>query len=502
MNSPTQKHILVVDDNKEIRNVIVKILQKEQYSISTAPNGTEALEKANAEKPDLIVLDLMLPDIDGLEVCRTIRSEKVLPNVMIVMLTAKGTPEHKIEGYKAGADDYIEKPFHRDEFIARIEASMRLKILQDQLEKRNKQLIISQNALVQREKMATVGMLAAGLAHEFNNIMGGISGYAQMAKNKPEYLSRFLDAVITQAGRAKDIIDSLRTFIHPQEIHYFPVELKDILNSVETLVHKELQNKQIDFEVTIPENLPNLRGMPGQLQQIFLNLLLNAIHATDEGGKITIEASEQAPMAVITVTDTGCGIEKEKLNKIFDPFYTTKGSLAGGNVEGIGLGLSVVYNLVRIHEASISVKSTKGGGTTFTLEIPLYHNNPTTRSAEEYNTVMISDDLTQKNQLEQVINPAAITLVQDIKEAQKKISYKAYSTAFVDADFVRGEELIDLLTTIRCQNPEMFLVVISATLDGEESFQLSDKQLLKPCSPEVLHGLLLGNRQKAVLNNA
>jgi hypothetical protein len=171
-----------------------------------------------------------------------------------------------------------------------------------------------------------------------------------------------------------------------------------------------------------------------------------------------------------------------------------QGASAGGDVEGTGLGLSVVYNLVRIHEASISVESRRGEGTTFTLEIPLYRNNPSTRSLAHCKTVLISDDMMQKNQLEQVVNAEDLVCIQDINEALEKVSYTTYATAMVDADFLDDDTSIDLLAKIRCQNPEIMIVLVSSILNKQktESIKLSDKQLLKPCSPEILHGLLLG----------
>ena len=365
------RRILVVDDNEEILLVVRKILQCEGYDVSTASTGAEALEKTAAEAVDLVVLDLMLPDIDGLEVCRRLRADPETSAVMIVMLTARGAPEHRIEGYDAGADDYVDKPFHREEFLARIRAALRLKSLRDSLEERSRQLIESQHALVRREKMATVGLLAAGLAHEFNNIMSGIAGCAQMARKNQAFVPTLIEVALTQGKRAAEIIEALRTFVHPQEATFVPVAFKEVVESVRCLVRKELERREVELRVSIPRDLPPLRGVPGQLQQILLNLVLNAAHAITNGGWIEISARRGENGIEIRVADNGCGIPPEAMDRIFDPFFTTKGSLAGGELPGTGLGLTVVYNLVKAHDGSIEVESEPGKGTVFKVSLPV-----------------------------------------------------------------------------------------------------------------------------------
>ncbi len=179
------RRILVVDDNKDIVTVIRRILHTQGYETLVASNGREALEAARAEMPDVILLDWMLPEVDGLDVCRQLKADSDTRGIMILLVTGRGSVANRVEGFNAGADDYIPKPFNHPELLARIRSALRLKQLTDDLEDRNRRLIKSQNELIRAEKMATIGLLASGIAHEFNNIMAGISGYAQLARSNP-----------------------------------------------------------------------------------------------------------------------------------------------------------------------------------------------------------------------------------------------------------------------------------------------------------------------------
>ena len=175
-------HILIVDDNRDILRVMRRILSSRGYRISEAIDGEEALEKAHDLKPDLLLLDVMLPKMDGLEVCRALRADPETNEIMIILVTGRASVDHRVRGFEAGADDYVPKPFHVPELLARTNSALRLKRLRDRLEERNRMLLKSQNDLFRAEKMATIGLLASGIAHEFNNIMMGISAYAQLAK--------------------------------------------------------------------------------------------------------------------------------------------------------------------------------------------------------------------------------------------------------------------------------------------------------------------------------
>ena len=182
---PSTFRILVADDHEDIRLVLGKTLRTEGYQVEEVTNGLELLERAREVVPDLIILDIMMPELDGLSALEVIRGEEKLASCYVILLTGRSTLQEKLKGFNSGADDYITKPYSLVELKARVRAGIRIKAMQKCLQG-------SLEIIVRQEKMATIGVLAAGLAHEFNNIMGGISGYAQLAKNNPKFSDQWL----------------------------------------------------------------------------------------------------------------------------------------------------------------------------------------------------------------------------------------------------------------------------------------------------------------------
>ena len=366
-----RQRILIVDDNVDIVRVMERILAKEGYDLLTAYDGASALELARTEAPDLLLLDVMLPKLDGLEVCRRLKASTATSGIMVILVTGRGSLEHLVQGFDAGADDYIPKPFHIPELLARTRSSLRIKSLTDDLADRNRQLVRSQSQLVQKEKMATIGLLASGIAHEFNNIMAGVSGYAQLAKKDPVYKDMLVDVALTQAERAFELTKSLSTY-HRTGPTVGNCHLAEVVEGVLCLVQKELQRCGISVTSSIPDSL-GVTVSPGQLQEVLLNLLINSIHAVgSQGGRVEIRAEPAEPNQVrIELSDDGRGIPADDLTKIFDPFFTTKGALGGGSQSGTGLGLTVCYNIVQTNGGDIEVESEVGRGTTFRIRLPV-----------------------------------------------------------------------------------------------------------------------------------
>ncbi len=360
--------VLVVDDNEDILNIIQRVLVKEKHLVLTARDGKEGLEKARRELPDVLLLDVMLPEMDGLSVCRELKSDPATRGTMILLVTGRGSVDHRAEGLDAGADDYIPKPFHITELTARVRSALRIKRLTDELRERNRQLVESQRDRLRAEKMATIGLLASGLAHEFNNIMSGISGYAQLAQKNPKYREQLVQVALVQSERATELTRSLSTFYRPS-VEKRPIPMGMVVENALCLVAKEFEERRILLERRLAKVRPVL-GSAGQLQEVVLNLVLNAIHAIEFDGRIEISLEETGGRVVLRVKDNGCGIPPENLDRIFDAFFTTKGALGGGTVGGSGLGLSVSYNIVRAHAGTIGVESAPGEGATFTVTLP------------------------------------------------------------------------------------------------------------------------------------
>lgn len=334
-------------------------------------DGEAALELAREELPDLILLDVMIPKVDGLEVCRLLKEDTRTRGIMILLVTGRDTVDNRVEGFEAGADDYIPKPFHIPEMLARVRSSLRIKHLTDDLAERNRLLVKSQKDLVHSEKMATLGLLASGIAHEFNNIMAGISGYAQLARRDPKYRELLVDVAMTQTERALELTRSLSTYNKTNDTDY-SCDVVKVIESALCLVAKEMERSGTRI-VKDYSTRPRVRMRAGQFQEVLLNLVLNAIQATDDGEgtvRILVQDTDQPEHFFIEVTDNGNGIQETDLEKIFDPFFTTKGALGGGAQSGTGLGLTVCYNIVKSHSGALTVESQVGQGTTFRITFP------------------------------------------------------------------------------------------------------------------------------------
>ncbi|MBW2107515.1 MAG: response regulator [Deltaproteobacteria bacterium] len=398
--------ILVAEDEPMSRELLENMLTKFGYECIPAADGQEAWELLNKHALRMVITDWSMPNVDGLNLCRKIRSGKFHNYVYVILLTAKGDNNDTVAGFEAGIDDYMIKPFDPKVLKARVTVGERIIHLEDDYKK-------AQAQLLQSEKMASVGQLAAGVAHEINNPTGYISSnlktladyeddirkvldaYHQLvetlrkipADSRPAALTEQLDRVAAlekeldiafvmddlrdltrecQDGteRIKKIILDLKDFAHPGNDKIQEADINKGIESTLNVVWNELK-----YKATVTKNLgdlPPVKCLPQQLNQVFMNLLVNAAQAIKEKGEIAITTQAVNGYVEIKISDTGCGIPPENLNKVFDPFFTTKevGS-------GTGLGLNVSYNIIKKHNGSIAVESQVGKGTTFTIRLPV-----------------------------------------------------------------------------------------------------------------------------------
>ncbi len=422
--------ILVVDDDNFFLNFIRMVLKKQGYQVLAANNGEEALQVVQEHKPDLIVSDLMMPVMNGVELCKRIKTNPKTRDIYFLILTSKSDVSEKVKLLDVGADDFLSKPVNNDELLAKVRASIRIRQLQRELEESNKRLTQlnrelqrtmedlkkanreikeAQAQLLQQEKMASIGQLAAGVAHEINNPIGFIHSNLSVLEDYITDLMQFfekykeLKAAIANgdkagvaaflreliriekkidlnfilndfekivresmdgAERVKVIVQDLKDFSHidQAEVKYFNVN--EGIESTLNIVWNEIKYKA----KVIKEygQIPEIRCFPMQLNQVFMNLLVNAAQAIDKDGIIRIKTFATDTHVVVEISDNGCGIPEEIRSKIFDPFFTTKE--VG---KGTGLGLSTAYNIIKKHNGEIEVDSEVGKGTRFTIRLPL-----------------------------------------------------------------------------------------------------------------------------------
>jgi signal transduction histidine kinase len=379
-NLPT---ILVADDEPDMLRFLKSQLSA-HYHVLEAVDGQQAVEKASQFLPDVILLDMMMPEKDGLQACREIREHTPTQNVPIILLTARADEETKLSALSAGASDFLAKPFSTTELHVRIKNLVESHQYQRKVSKQNQvlestieQLKETETQLVQSEKLASLGRMSAGIIHEINNPLNFAATGLFTLRNKRKYLAKdqqeeyleILKDVEDGLVRVKNIVSDLRMFTHPETEGRDQVELCEVVSASLRFLSNEWKDKvQIDQKLTEHQTVWVNKN---RLIHVMVNLLQNSLDALksktfeNEKPSIWIEGRTQPGKSILVVRDNGIGIDNAHLDKIFDPFYTTKD--VG---EGMGLGLAICYRIVREYDGRISVRTEPGKFCEFTLEFP------------------------------------------------------------------------------------------------------------------------------------
>jgi signal transduction histidine kinase len=413
--------VLICEDNADMRRLL-EFLIGQEFRVRLATNGREGLERVREKAPDLILTDVMMPEMTGTELCRRLKQDPRTRSIPLVLVTSKAERELKIEGLELGADDYVTKPFHPRELLARVRSLVRLHALQEQLADRNAllertnselettldELREAEVQLVQSERLAALGELAAGVAHEVNNpvnfatnalrtlrdyvedvrkMAAGIGEVdwesdadlaprlAELRKLEAELdlgevadsLGELVGIVTEGLDRTHRLVGDLRDFASPGDGCHGIVDLRRGIESTAELVRYAMRQAGITLRVKLAAGLGPVEGDAPALNQVLLNLLKNAAEALEgRGGLVSLSARREGERIMVEIHDNGPGIAPEVLSQLFDPFFSTKG--AG---RGSGLGLTICHRIVTEHRGSIHVSSTPGEGTTFTIELPV-----------------------------------------------------------------------------------------------------------------------------------
>ncbi|MFB2878001.1 sensor histidine kinase [Floridanema aerugineum] len=474
LNKPYQANILVVDDTPANLRLLVGMLTEKGYKVRPVMDGELALTGAKAMPPDLILLDINMPKMNGYEVCQKLKEDELTREIPVIFISALDDALDKVQAFQVGGIDYVTKPFQVEEVLARVETHLAIRELQKSLTIKNhdlevivQQLRNTQEQLIQSEKMAALGQLVAGIAHEINTPLGAIrssvENIADFLKENllkfpdffhsltPEFQQYFLELLqrssqqrtslsskekrqlkkflireleteeisnadtiadtlvdlgiydrisplvpllkdengaqilekAYQVGSIQKSTDTIRTATEKAAKVVFALKnyarydhsgekvRSQITEGIETVL--TLYNNQLKqgIEVTrnYESNLPSLLCYPDELNQVWTNLIHNAIQAMDYKGSLTISVTHQGDSLVVSITDSGKGIAPEVMPRIFEPFFTTKPP-----GEGSGLGLDIVQKIVQKHEGKILVESVPGK-TTFTVNLPFNTND-------------------------------------------------------------------------------------------------------------------------------
>jgi signal transduction histidine kinase len=384
---PTDSRIMIVEDAPANIQALTTILRERGYRISVATNGRQALEALAKVRPDLILLDVLMPDMDGFETCTRIKASPEWRDIPIIFLTGKTGTDDIVRGFELGAVDYVGKPFHAHELLARVATHLAM----DHLRRENERLIRDES---ESARHRSVAQMVAGVAHEINTPLGIVRTAADLitqAITSPALaaLAQTPDGqyVVEDLAEAARLIERNAARAHTLVHDFKKVSVNQITDIKETVDLAEVvaetshlfrvSSRQSRIDVSIVNQLPGQRGewlgYPGSLSQVLLNLLANAqryAYGEETGGRVEItlatEGSDVTGAYRISVRDFGHGIPPENLARIFDPFFTT-----GRGKGGSGLGMAIVYNIVTVHLAgAITVESTVGEGTTATISLP------------------------------------------------------------------------------------------------------------------------------------
>ena len=380
------ERVLIVDDEEDLRYVYTRQLRGDGYLLDTAADGEEAIEKIRTNEYAVILTDMRMPRKDGLAVIAAAREH--LPDAEIIVLTGHGSLENALQAFKAGnIFEYLLKPLDDigvlNTVVARAIERRNLRKhnreLFEQLQRAYEELRQKSEMLIQNEKMSAIGVLAAGVAHELNNPLTAVVGFAQMIAEKlkasrpanwndTEYerAQQALENLVQGAHRARDIVGSLLRFARATKPDARTlVDINQTLRDAFVFTEHLLLRHGIMLEKHLAPELPPVWGNAARLQHVFTNLIINAQQATPSGGTVRVltERAEQPKGVWVHVEDTGEGIPPDALEQIFEPFYTRK-------EHGTGLGLSIAKQIIEEHGGEIRVASELGKGARFSVFLP------------------------------------------------------------------------------------------------------------------------------------
>ena len=493
--------ILLIEDEPRLRNNLQILLEGEGYQVTVARNGVEGIKKVQEETFDLVITDVVMPEMDGFQVMEYLKAH--FPEMVVVTITGYVSSQSAIDALRKGAYDYLPKPFDFDLMKITIERALEKARLQkavkhytselermveertSELSEANKKLEQSlaelkaaQEHLIQSEKLSALGELIAGVAHELNNPLTTIVGFAELlTKTAPlgNGTKGQLEKISGAAFRCHQIVRSLLSFARKQKPEKAYIDINALCEGVLTLLAYQLKVSNIALEKRFAEKLPRTMADPHQLQQVFINITTNAYHAMSSSrgrGKLVVETKQSDGTLHIAFRDNGPGILPEHQRKIFDPFFTTK-------EHGTGLGLSLSYGIIKEHEGKISLESVPGAGTTFLIELPIIAQPSQTgqpppqgpESAAKRRILVVDDEENNLRLLLAIIRHLGHQAdgVSSGQEALEKIAKQDYDVLISDIKMpnVDGQRLYQQVRTLRPELAHQIIFTSGDIVSGE-----------------------------------
>lgn len=428
--NPEDFLILVVDDISQNLQVIGDLLDKAGYSTTFASNGKQAITRVKAANPDLIMLDLMMPEMNGLQVCKQLQADSKYCDIPIIFLTASHESEPVIEAFTLGAVDYVTKPFNAPELLARVKTHLTLKKTRDELKNTLADLVEAREAALASAQLKS--QFLANMSHEIRTPMNAVLGMAELLlttdlnAQQIDFVKTLKESGDNLLAIINDILDFSKLEAGEMRLNMQPFNLTNLMENLHSLFLAQAQDKGLKMDCHIAANVPiNLRGDELRLRQILTNLVSNAIKFTESGTvAISVECESNGPLEFypqsvvlrFTIEDTGIGISARDVEKLFKSFSQVDGT-ATRQYGGTGLGLAICKQLVQLMEGEIGVCSQFGEGSAFWFSVKL--------SLEKINLNLSSNPEGYRKNNEGVsLNKSPILLVEDTRVNQKVIRHQ------------------------------------------------------------------------------
>ena len=386
--------ILIVDDNQTNLDVLFELLKNYGFKVLVAQDGESAIEQIEYIHPDLILLDIMMPGIDGFETCRRLKADQATQDIPIIFMSALSDTVDKVKGFQTGAVDYITKPFQHEEVLSRIDTHLTIRSLQKKLEEKNSELAhLNQNLerlveqkskqLIDQEKTAIIGRLTQGMVHNLKSPLQVMQTSVDLIETKATKINdysffsytKYILQAITKVNQIMDTLMVKSSKEQKQDVQ--PVNINELIQRELQLLEGNMYFKnKIKKKYFYDENIANIPLIYAYISQVFYNLINNAMDAMWEkkSRELTIVTRQDESKIYMDIADTGCGIAPEDLSKIFDPFYTSKPAKGQeqkeGEPTGTGLGLYTCIELLKPFNGEIAISSNPGNGSVFTVVLP------------------------------------------------------------------------------------------------------------------------------------
>ncbi|RKZ76593.1 MAG: hypothetical protein DRR19_28545, partial [Candidatus Parabeggiatoa sp. nov. 1] len=501
--------LLIIDDTPDSVRLLLNFLSERDFKVLIASDGQDGIETAMLAQPDLILLDVIMPGMDGFEVCKQLKFHEKTKDIPIIFMTVRTETINKVKGFELGAADYITKPFEHEEVLARVNTQVKLHKLQLQLAQQKQQLFeqnqqlqeeincrkqvevslqTERNALAERTddlskaiaKLARAARLKdeflANMSHELRsplNAILGISeifqeqGYDPLNNKQRKFMRTLGDSGRHLLALITDILDLAKIEADKITLQIDTVSVNEVCQMSLSMIKEMAYKKQIQIATTLDYAVDTIQADVRRLKQIIINLLNNAIKFTPKGGSIKLVVNSDAEHGVVdfTVQDTGIGIAEKNLKHLFEPFVQLDGSLNRAQ-EGTGLGLSLVYRFTEMHGGSVSVESEVGQGSCFTVSLPWQPKNlEKLPSTEE-----LQMESEPKQAPVECRHPAAVILLVDDQDTAVEVLHDYLTMRGYQV--IVGRDGVEGVEQTRAKHPDLILMDIQMpVMNGLDAIQ-------------------------------